>query len=387
MSHDPANLLAEDVPRRIAVVRALQLGDVLCAVPALRALRRACPEASITFVGLPWARAFVERFHEYVDEFLELPGFPGLPERSFDAIGFRRLLVRAHAAAFDLAIQLQGSGALTNPLTLLLGARHSAGFYVPGQHCPDPRRFMPYPSSEHEIWRNLRLMEFLGAPPVGDELEFPLLESDRNELSSLPDARELRWGDYVCIHPGARYHSRRWPTARYAQVADRLAEQGLQVVVTGSNDEAALADEVCRQMHSPALNLSGRTSLGAVAALLSRARLLISNDTGVSHIAAGLKVPSVVLVLGSDPSRWLPLDRRRHRGVRHEVDCQPCGHVVCPIDFRCAEGLSVEAVLSAANDVLETFEAPGPLGRETIGALEGNLCEGSGTRVAVAISR
>lgn len=344
--------LGEPHPKRIAVLRALQLGDLLCAVPALRALRSALPEAHITLICLPWGREFAARFDRYIDDFLEFPGFPGLPERPFAAEQLPGFLSRALDARFDLAIQLHGSGSFVNSLLLLLGARLNAGYYLPGQWCPDPERFLAYPIGMPEVRRHLALMEFLGARPCGEHLEFPLRASDHEELAAIGEAQSLEAGKYACIHPGARYASRRWGAGRFAAVADWLTRRGLSVVITGSAAEAQLADEVASAMAGPAINLAGRTTLGALAALLVGARLVVSNDTGISHVAAALRVPSVVVVTGSDPVRWAPLDRALHQIVSHRVDCQPCEHVICPIGHPCATGLEPERVLSAAEAFL-----------------------------------
>lgn len=349
------------LPRRVAVLRALQLGDLLCAVPALRALRAALPEARIELIGLPWARGFAERFGGYLDGFVELPGWPGLPERPARPERIPGFLAMMQAAGFDLALQMHGSGRITNPLVALLGARATAGFYVPGEYCPDAARFLPYPAGEHEIWQLLRLIEFLGVPPQGDHLEFPLRDADARELGALNAAAELQPGGYVCLHPGARYLSRRWPATQFAAVGDALAARGLRVAVTGSAEEGSLAQAVVDAMTAPALNLAGHTSLGALGMLLSRARLLVCNDTGVSHVAAALRVPSVVVVTGSDPARWAPLDRQRHRVQHHPVACRPCGHIDCPIGHPCALGVSPDAVLREADALLgQDCPRPGP---------------------------
>lgn len=362
----------ETAPKHIVVLRALQLGDLLCSVPAFRALRAALPEAHITLICLPWGRDFVDRFSDYFDEFLEFPGFPGLPERPFAAEDFPDFLSQAHQARFDLAIQLHGSGSFVNPLLLLLGARRNAGYYVPGDWCPDEESFFPYPDELPEVHRHLALMEFLGVGGCGDHLEFPLRPSDHDELDRLPEAKVLGRHNYVCIHPGARYQSRRWGARKFAAVGDALAHGGLQVVVTGSAAEADLAAEVVTAMSASAINLAGRTTLGALAALLADARLLISNDTGVSHVAAGLQVPSVVIVTGSDPNRWAPLDRKLHPTVSHPVDCQPCEHVACPIGHPCATELAPQRVLGVAERLLQN----------TTGQRTANQGGGWGSRLA-----
>jgi ADP-heptose:LPS heptosyltransferase len=305
--------LAALAPRRVAILRALMLGDLLCAVPALRALRAGLPEAEIVLVGLGWARAFAERFDRYVDGFLELPGFPGLAEIEPRVPELPAFLARAHELRLDLAVQLHGSGAITNPLAVLLGARRTAGFYLPGSFRPDDELFVPYPDKGHEIHRLLRLPEALGLPLRGDELELPLGPEDHEELARA--APGLAGTAYACVHPGARLADRRWPPERFAAVADALADRGLHVVLTGTQGERPLTEAVARAATAPVHDLTGATSLGALGALVAGARLVVSNDTGVAHVAAALRAPSVVVVTASDPERWAPLDRELHRVV------------------------------------------------------------------------
>jgi ADP-heptose:LPS heptosyltransferase len=313
-------------PQRVVVLRALKLGDLFCAVPALRALRMAWPKAEIILLGLPWAQTFVERYRNYLDGFRVFPGFPGLPEREPDIAGIPAFLREMQAERFDLAIQLHGSGPFVNPFVVLLGARRSAGFYLPGDYCPDAELFCPWPERGREVQRLLRLVEFLGLSTQGEHLDFPLRREDFRALEALPGTERLQAGDYVCLHPGASVAERRWPVEWFAALGTALARRGLRLVLTGSEGEAALTAALARALEAPVLDLAGRTDLGSLAALLSRARLLVCNDTGVSHIADALNVPSIVLSTGDNPERWGPADRRLHRVF---TDTEPvCVHDV-----------------------------------------------------------
>ena len=299
---------------RIAVVRALHgLGDMLCAVPALSALRRAHPRSHITLIGLPACQWLLERFGALVDSLLPFPGFPGIPEQPYSPHALAAFLARPER--FDLAVQMHGSGTVSNAFTALLDARAVAGLYQPGHYRPDAAMFFPYPDNGPEVHRWLFLTESLCCPSVDDRLTFPVSASDRAALNAISELSALPPGSFVCLHAGARDAARRWPAERFAAVADHLAERGYSIVLTGTASERAAADTVARAVRYPVINAAGQTSLGAVAALLERAALLVTNDTGISHLAASLRTPSVVVFLASDPERWAPIDRSRHRCV------------------------------------------------------------------------
>lgn len=337
---------------RIAVVRALQLGDMLCAVPALRAIRAAWPEAHITLVGLPWAKEFAARFSRYLDAFIEFPGFPGLPEQQSSPRRIVEFLRDVQDGQFDLAVQLHGSGSHVNELVALMGARRTAGFYRAGDFIPEPGSFVPWPAAGLEPHRLLRIVDALGIAPQGDALEFPVMDADRGELDRVPELRALMSGGrpYCLVHPGARMRSRRWLASRFAAVADALVHAGAEVILTGVQDEAPLAAAVRHAMSTRrrCTDLTGRLSLGALAALLADARVLVCNDTGVSHIAAALGTPSVVVASGSDVRRWAPADAGRHRVLWHDVPCRPCMHADCPTGHECAAGVGEREVADAA---------------------------------------
>ena len=300
---------------RIAVVRALHgLGDMLCAVPALRALRRAHRSAHISLIGLPACAWMLERFGSLLDALVPFPGFPGIPEQPLAPRALARFIAAARARPFDIAIQMHGSGTVSNAFTTMMGARTAAGLYEAAGERP-VGRFFPYPRRGSEVHRCLYLARALDCPADDNAVSFPVRDEDRAKLAEHARLQDLLDERFVCLHAGARDPARRWPSRRFAEVGDALASAGYRVVLTGTAAERAAADEVAAAMRRPALNAAGETSLGAAAALLERAALLVTNDTGISHLAAAVGTPSVVVFLASDPERWAPLDRARHRPV------------------------------------------------------------------------
>lgn len=306
--------------RSIAVFRALQLGDMLCAVPALRALREGLPQAHVTLVGLPWAQRFAARFSRYVDDFVAFPGAPELPEQPADLAKLQAFFAEMQARRFDAAVQMHGNGTHTNAIVERFGARWNAGFAPVRAPFGASRTFIPYPERLHEVRRNLRLVAALGMPAADETMEFPLARADFEELSALPSARALDERPYVCLHPGARNPAKRWPPERFARLGDALHACGYDVVLTGSADERPITRAVASAMRAPAIDTAAPISVGGLAALLAGARLLVTNDTGVSHVAAGLRVRSVVVFFATDPVQWAPLDRGLHHALYDPAD-------------------------------------------------------------------
>ncbi len=341
-------LLASQPIRRIAVFRALVLGDMLCATPALRALKAAWPAAELTLIGLPWARELADRLPA-VDRFEAFPGWDGLPEIAPDRAEQPAFLARMRAARFDLLVQLHGSGSIVNPLLASFGAVRVAGFAEPGDFSADPALHTVWPKAGHEIERLLHLVDHLGIARQGLHLDLPVTDGDRQRLcEQVPELDTWADDGIVCVHPGAQLPSRRWLPARFAEVADRLAAAGLRIVLTGGANEAAIAAEVRALMSHPALDLTGRTDLFSLGALVERARLVVCNDTGVLHVAAAVGTPSVAVSSGADVARWAPLDTGRHRVFWRDVPCRPCGHRECPYSHECARAVAAGEVGDAA---------------------------------------
>lgn len=332
------------VPDQILLFRPLQLGDLLVAVPAFRAIRHAYPAAAITLCGLPWAREFAARFAAYFDDFIEFPGYPGLPEREYSRSAYSAFLETVQARHFALAVQAHGSGEVTNPLVLSFVAEMTAGFYAPGSLFATMPGFIPHPSCFSERDRLLSLAQSLGADTSNRALEFPVFESDDQALADLLEHANVS-GPYAVVHPGSRDAARRWAPASFARVADALSAAGLRVILTGTESERPILREVESGMARTVINLCGRTSLGSLAALIRNAAVLVSNDTGAAHLADALGTPSVVVFSGSDPDRWAAEDRQLHRVVDSRARAaQPDEVIAHALELAQAEAMHYAAV-------------------------------------------
>jgi ADP-heptose:LPS heptosyltransferase len=282
----------------VLVLRALGLGDLLTAVPALRALRRGLPGARITLAA-PAALGPLARSTGAVDAVLPADGLEPLPP----------------AGPVDVAVNLHGRG----PQSHRLLARLSPGTLL-AFACAEADHDGPaWDGGEHEVARWCRLVSAYGfdADPADLDLAAPAV------ASPAPGA--------AVVHPGAAYPARRWPADRFAAVAAALRDGGERVVVTGGPGETDLARRVVDLAGLPAdADLSGRTPISELAALVADARLVVCGDTGVAHLATAFRTPSVLLFGPTPPGRWGPPDRAEHRVLWAGRRGDPHGPAPCP---------------------------------------------------------
>jgi ADP-heptose:LPS heptosyltransferase len=280
----------------LLALRALGIGDLATVVPALRGLRRAYPRHNLVLAAPP-ALASLVAATRAVDRVLATPAYVRSPITALRWTGPRP----------DLAVNLHGLGphshlALlgTDPLRLVAYANPAAGW-------PDGPQWR---ESEHEVVRWCRMLHWHGIPADPDDLA----------LEAPPPVSD--WAGAVVVHPGASGPERRWLPTRYAALARRLAAHGHRVLVSGSPTEAGDAQTLAaRAGLPPHAVLAGRTDVGALAALVAHARLVVCGDTGVAHLATAYGTRSVVLFGPMSPAKWgPPPDRPRHTALWHGPD-------------------------------------------------------------------
>ncbi len=356
---------------RILVVKLAGIGDVLTATPALRALRRGFPSAHLAAL-VPPASVAVLAGSPLVDEVIPFDKFlydspvaALRPHSLAEALGFLRWLHRQRYTRVVIMHHLitrwgalkYAALALATGAERRLGLDDGRGWFLT-ERIPD-RGY----GSRHEVECCLALAAAWGAATDDIRLEIALsAEGERVAESVLPAQGR---GPLVAVHPGTGWYApaRRWPAERFARVADGLAKAwGSRVVLVGGPEESGLAEEVLREMRTPALNLVGRVTLKQLAAVLRRCALLVSNDSGVMHLATAVGTPVVAIFGPSNPVAWRPWDGAggaRSRVVRVELPCSPCLYVGRSVGPRrgcatmgCLEAVTPEMVLVAAADFL-----------------------------------
>ena len=271
----------------LLILRALRIGDLLTAVPALRALSDAFQD-HLLVLAAPSSLAQLAALTGAVDEVVDTKPLAPLCASLYDA---------------DVTVNLHGPGPQSHRVLLEARPRRLLSFANP--EVPESVDGPQWQTEEHEVSRWCRLLEAYGIPADPDRLDL-----------SLPPRPTLEPGcGTTLIHPGAASASRRWPADRWAAVAREELKSGRRVVVTGGKEVVDLARAVAGEagLEDSAV-YAGRTDLLDLATLVSVVDRVVCGDTGVAHLATALGTPSVVLFGPISPARWgPPPERPRHR--------------------------------------------------------------------------
>lgn len=345
--------------RKIAVLRANGIGDLIFALPALDALRHAYPEAEITLLGARWHAAFLADRPGPIDRVVAIPPSTGVNEQDGPPAAPAELeafFAAMQAERFDLALQMHGGGRHSNPFTRRLGARITAGCCTADAEPLDIE--LRYVYFQSEILRCAELVGLAGAPLQSIEPRLTLGAADRNACPSLPSDRPL-----VVLNPGASDPRRRWPVEQFAAAGRALADRGCAIAISGGLEDQEMGKAIKCTLPPDTLDLTGKLALAGSAALYERANVVISNDSGPLHLAAAVGAATVGLFWACNMINGvLPL-RRRHRPlVSFRLHCVVCGTdniaTVCEHEASLIGDIPVTDVLAAAWDLIATCPAP-----------------------------
>jgi ADP-heptose:LPS heptosyltransferase len=285
--------------RRVVLsLRALGLGDLLTAIPALRGVAAAFPDHR-RVLAAPRSLAPLAVMSGAVDEVVDTPGLGPI----------------AIDTPVDVAVNVHGRGPESHRALCDLRPRQLIAFEHPAVEASlrSPR----WRPDEHEVVRWCRLLSEHG------------IAADRRDLHLPHPAPPVRFdvADTTVVHPGAASGARRWPAERWAALARAEMRAGHAVLITGTGGERTLAAAIARAAGlEPSSVVAGRTSVTDLAAIVANASLVLSGDTGVAHLAVAFGTPSVTLFGPTNPARWgPPRGRARHRVVWKGTTGDPHG--------------------------------------------------------------
>lgn len=337
--------------KRLLVVLPNWFGETLFATPFLRALREGLPNSYLATLGWPQCREMLLD-NPRVDCLLDYDEHG----RHRSLAGKWRLIQAIRRMDFDAAFILRKSLSRSMLLWLAriparIGFAHRKSGWLLTRHVP------PSADGIHKAATYLPLLEAVGLarPPLLSYEYYVSLEERQAAAALLPHVQSGETRPLVVLHPGANWPHKRWPTDRFAALADRLiASHGAQVVITGGPDDRPLAEAIQQRMRQPPTLLAGRTTLRALAACLECAQLIIAADTGVLHMACALHRPVVALYGPTSPALTGPLGDPKRIVVIHHPDCCPtipCYQPDQPLHPG-MEAIAVEEVYRAAEALL-----------------------------------
>jgi heptosyltransferase-2 len=338
--------------QRILLVRTDRIGDLLLTTPVFKSLREHYPASFIAALVSSATRAIVDG-NPYIDEVIVLDK----EKKHQGFLATLRLAQEIRRRRFDVAVILHPT-VRVHFLCYLAGLRERIGYDRKAPYFLT--RTIPHRKQEgarHESAYNFDLLEPLGVTTASQEMYMPVDASSERAIEEVLRKNGLEAAPrLVALHPSASCPSKRWPLDRFGHVIDALVRQEkARVVIIGGPGHEGFGRDLARLAREQVVDLSGQLDLGALASLLRRCRLLISNDSGPVHLAAAVGTPVISIFgrrqPGLSPRRWAPLGASSV-SLHHETDCAPCLAHACVRGFKCLMAVTEDEVLGHARRIL-----------------------------------
>ena len=341
-----------DTPRAKIMIRAANwVGDAIMTTPVIRAVRKNFPKATITVLAKPWVIPVYEN-NPYVDEIMVYAN----KNRHKIGLGTLRLVKDLRGYEFDLAILMQN--AFEAGLISYLGCiKERVGYRTDG------RWFLLNRGIKLDIaLKKGHLIDYYigilkGAHLADDDrtLDLFLCDSDREFADNFLKQEKFDLSQPVIgINPGATGGTaKRWFPQRYAEVCKILAGKfNVKILIFGGPADVELGEYIAGLSKDCCINIAGTTSLGQAFALIEKCSLFITNDSGLMHAAAALKINQIAVIGSTDFVATAPSNKNSIM-VRAKVPCSPCLKDVCPNDHECMDKISVDMVMETCKSLLK----------------------------------
>ena len=337
----------------ILIIKLSAIGDVIHALPVSYAIKETYPDARVTWVVEPPALNILED-NPYIDEIIifekkkfkeSLSGFL----ENFSP--FRRKLKEGH---FDIALDLQGLGK-SAAIAYFSGAKKRYGTC----NMREMSNFISKPvigehKNGHIVERYLDVTRAIGCRV--NDVVFPVAISEKDERIAKDTIKKYGVSDgasYAVLAVGANWPNKRWPVSYYADLADWLfGQQIIPVFVGGGALDENLISEITRKAQIPPVSIVGKTTLKQLAAVIKNSQFVIGGDTGPVHLAAGLKVPTIMMMGPTDANRNGPYGQSEN-AIEVNRPCRWCWKRACPKGLDCLSAISVDMVKSKIRTMIK----------------------------------
>ena len=316
--------------RKILVISLTNIGDVILTTPVIGILKREFPDARLNVMVGPRASGLFE-------------GAPGINSIVYNKLGSTkqksRLILRLRKQKYDLVIDLRNS-----MFPLLIGTRYRTSLLSKSP-----------PDIVHMKERHLHKLASLGISVKQAPFFIWIGENDVSRANELINGAQISAGDrFVAISPGARSDVKRWFANCFAEVADRLVEkEKVKIIMIGNKEDRSLIRKIIQMMRHNPIDLSGRTNLREMGAVLKRCILHITNDSAPMHMSTALNVPTLSIFGPTNWHKYGPVGSRDVI-VHSAVECSPCEQAQCRYRHECMKSISSDQVYGTACRMLNS---------------------------------